>query len=427
MGRWVSRGVIAVAVVLGSCVLQASGQGDVVDLQFSLTRGEALFYAVTGGAESVVVTQEARQTTQARVEGRLAIRALDVDASGLITAEAVSEDLKVTAGGSTEEPIDDPMVVKVQSHGRVVERVLGAEGVEDFPNALPGRPVRRGDSWTRPGVVSFSGFTHRGTRTFTLEGIDRAAGQSVARVRYRLEGPAVPAEPSQAAQTRATGTIRLEGEFHWSVERRRPQRESSRISLDVEVEGVAQGRPVRARVTAVSTVQQELIATPSVPQVPTDQLIVPGRAVGAITLEMPVSEINSRLGNPETLPEGLGFRARGLAWRNGMMGFVDPTNPGRLIGLDVSLRHHRTEKGIGFGSSEGAVLFAYGRMPVRLDMMIPQTGGVRILIYNDLGIAFALTSDRAHAERGPEHAPIGAVDWITVFPPGGAGRIYPIP
>ncbi|MGQ0550007.1 MAG: hypothetical protein ACT4PY_10125 [Armatimonadota bacterium] len=426
MGRWVNGAVIAVAVLLGFSGLPVLGQGEVVDLQFSLARGEALFYTVTGGAETVIVTPEARQTTQARVEGRLAIRVLDVDASGVMLAESVSEDLRVTAGGTTEEPIDDPIVVKVRPDGRVVDRVIGAEGLEDFPNALPGRAVRVGDSWTRPGTVSFGGFTHRGTVTLTLDGIDRAGAQSVARVRYRLEGPAASAAPSQT-QTRVTGTIRLEGEFHWSVERRRPLRESSRIALDVESEGLVQRQPVRARVTALSTVQQELIATPGAPQVPADQLIVPGRAIGAISLDMPVSEINTRLGNPEALPEGLGFRARGLAWRNTMVGFVDPTNPGRLIGLDVSLRRHRTSRGIGFGSSEGAVLFAYGPSPIRLDMTIPQTGGVRVLIYNDLGIAFALTSDRAHAELGPEHAPIGAVDWITIFPPGGAGRIYPIP
>jgi len=43
------------------------------------------------------------------------------------------------------------------------------------------------------------------------------------------------------------------------------------------------------------------------------------------------------------------------------------------------------------------------------------------------GIAFAITSDKEHASRGPSHAPIGAVDWITVFPPGGASKIFPMP
>ncbi len=60
-------------------------------------------------------------------------------------------------------------------------------------------------------------------------------------------------------------------------------------------------------------------------------------------------------------------------------------------------------------------------------MTIPNLGGVRFLIYDDQGIAFAITSDAEHARRGPAHAPIGAVDWITVFRPGGAGKIYPLP
>lgn len=428
MRRWVHKATIALAVLIGSSGLPAAGQGEAVDLQFSLARGEALFYGVTGGAETVIVTPDARQTTQARVEARLAIRVLDVDSSGIMLAESVSEDLRVITGGTTEEPVNGPIVVKVRPNGRIAERVIGGEGMEDFPNALPGRPVRVGESWTRQEAVSISGFTTRGATTWTLAGIDRAGTDRVARVRYRLEGPAAVEGSSRDAQTRVNGTIKLEGEFHWSVERRRPLRESSQISGDVESDSPVQGQRVRSRVTALSTVQQDLITAPMAPpRVPPEMLIVPGRTLGTVSLDMPVAELNARLGRPEPLPEGLGFRAQGLAWRSGIIGFVDPANPDRLIGLDVSLRRHRTERGIGFGSSEGAVLFAYGSSPVRLDMMIPQTGGVRVLIYNDLGIAFALTSDRAHAERGPEHAPIGAVDWITIFPPGGAGRIYPIP
>ncbi len=423
----VSVAAIAVAFLAGLAGLPASGQGETVDLQFGLPRGEALFYAVTGSAEFLNETPDARQTTQVRLEARAVIRVLDVDAAGVMLAESVSEDLKVITGRTTEEPIDDPIVVRVRSDGRVVERVVGGEGMEDFPNALPGRPVRVGESWTRLGAVSLASVTHRGMTTFALEGVDRAGTDRVARVRYRIEGPAVPEGPARGAQTRVTGTIRLEGEYQWSIERRRPLRESSQIAVDVQAEAPAQGQPARTRVTARSTVQQDLIAAPAAPLVPAELLIVPGRAAGGISLDMPISEVNNRLGNPEPLPDGLGFRARGLAWRNGMIGFVDPANPGRLVGLDVSLRRHRTDRGIGFGSSEGAVLFAYGSSPTRLDMMLPRTGGVRVLIYNDLGIAFAITSDAAHADLGPEHAPIGAVDWITVFPPGSAGRIYPIP
>ncbi|MGH2406080.1 MAG: hypothetical protein ACRDGN_16720 [bacterium] len=428
MRTWVRGAGIALALLLGFSRLPASGQQETVNLQFTLARGEALFYADSGEFDAIVELPNERQRTQIRSEARLAVRVLDVDSSGIMLVESVSEDLRLVAGGETEEPVDEPMLVKVRRDGRIVERVANAEGVEDFPYALPGRAVRVGEAWTRQGAISQAGFTSQGATTLTLQSIERVGTERVARVRYRTEGTMVPGRPPQpGTQVRLTGTMRVEGEFQWSVERGRPLRASSQMSIDVDSEVTAQGQTSRARAMVRATSRQEPIAAPGASQVPADQLIVPGRMVGAISFEMPISEVNTRLGSPESLPDGVGFRARGLAWSNGMVGYVDPANPARLVGLDVSLRRHRTDRGIAFGSSEGAVLFAYGAPPVRLDMMIPQTGGVRILIYNDLGIAFAVTSDAAHANLGPEHAPVGAVDWITIFPPGGAARIFPIP
>ncbi|HET8679976.1 MAG TPA: hypothetical protein VFM39_07620, partial [bacterium] len=236
MRRWAHKATIVVAVLIGFSGLPAAGQGEAVDLQFSLARGEALFYAVTGSAETVIVTPEARQTNQVRLESRLAIRVLDVDSTGIMLAESVSEDLRLTTGGTTEEPVDAPTVVRVRPDGRIAERVIGGESAEDFPNALPRRAVRAGESWTRQEEISFAGVTTRGTVTLTLAGIDRAGTDRVARVRYRLEGPAVLEGSPRDAQARVNGTIKLEGEFHWSVERRRPLRESSQISVDVESE-----------------------------------------------------------------------------------------------------------------------------------------------------------------------------------------------
>lgn len=54
-------------------------------------------------------------------------------------------------------------------------------------------------------------------------------------------------------------------------------------------------------------------------------------------------------------------------------------------------------------------------------------GAVRMLVYDDQGIAFAITSDKEHAARSGRHAPMGAVDWIVIFAPGDAGKIFPLP
>ena len=73
------------------------------------------------------------------------------------------------------------------------------------------------------------------------------------------------------------------------------------------------------------------------------------------------------------------------------------------------------------------MLIAYGMTPTRVDLTLPELGAMRFLIYDDLGVAFALNLDSAHAARGASHAPVGAVDWTIIFTPGTAGRIFQLP
>jgi hypothetical protein len=75
------------------------------------------------------------------------------------------------------------------------------------------------------------------------------------------------------------------------------------------------------------------------------------------------------------------------------MGYLDPADRAKIAGLRVSARAYQTEKGLRFGSSEGAALLAHGLSPVKINATVPNIGGVRMLIYNDHGIAFAITSD----------------------------------
>jgi hypothetical protein len=201
------------------------------------------------------------------------------------------------------------------------------------------------------------------------------------------------------------------------------------MTIEIQVEVTGPRETTRVATTARIAERREALAAErvTVPAVSPDRLIAPGKGIGPFTLDLPVAELTSRLGAPRSRDPDVGFRAPSLGWPNGLAGFVDPADQTKLVGLEIADRSYRTDKGIGFGSSQGAVLLAYGMPPARVEMTIPNLGGARLLIYNEQGVAFAITSDESHAERGPEHAPIGAVDWITVFPPGGAARIFPLP
>ena len=85
-----------------------------------------------------------------------------------------------------------------------------------------------------------------------------------------------------------------------------------------------------------------------------ERLIVLGKTIGEWTLQAPVSDYASRYGTPTDRGVRSGFEARLLRWEQGPAVFVDPADADRVLGLEIADSQYRTDKGIGFGSSEGA-------------------------------------------------------------------------
>ena len=98
----------------------------------------------------------------------------------------------------------------------------------------------------------------------------------------------------------------------------------------------------------------------------------------------------------------------------------------KVLGLETNDTHYQTSKGLRVGSSQGAVLLAYGTAPRRVEMSIPGRGAIRVLVYNDQGIAFAITSELQERQTFTR-IPVGLVNWLTVFPPGEGAKIFPLP
>ncbi len=424
--------VVVIALFIVLLAQPIAAQTESVDLQVKVAAGEVRYHANSGVIQLSLDIAGQRSSVDAQVAARRAVRVLDVSPDGVMLTEVTLEDFRITTGGRTEEPAESPWTFRVAPDGRIVEKIVGAEGVDDFPISLPGRPVRVGESWTRQTRLTQSGITAQGTGTFTLVAVERSGDARIARIRLNFSGtvtgaPLGPLPPG--AEARTSGTMRATGEAQWSVERGWLVRESSDLTIDVQADVTAQGQTGRVRLTLRGTSRHEPLASEdvTVPPISADRLIAPGKGIGPFTFDLPASEFTNRLGEPEPRPGDLGFGAPSVRWPNGLAGFIDPDDQTKIIGLNISERSYRTAKGLKFGSPEGAVLLAYGMTPVKVTMTIPNLGGVRVLIYNEQGIALAITSDAEHARRGPAHAPIGAVDWITVFPPGTAGKIYPMP
>ncbi len=424
---------VALVVVLTAVVWTppAAGQ-ETVEFQLRLTRGEVLHATFTASGEIAFQVADQRQTSSFTVEAREVTRVLAVDSDGTMTVEVVFEEFRISEGGRTEEAIDAPITLKVRPDGRVVERQTGDYAEEDFPFAFPGRAARIGERWTRQTRIEEAGITGQGTVTYTLAGVERVAEGRVARITYAVEGQVSGADIGPlppGAQSRATGTIRGNGELFWAVERGRLLRLNDETTFETQVEVSAQEQTIRVALTLQSKAQR--VPPPAervtVPAVSAEFLIAPGKGIGPFALDQSVVDLTGRLGHPTSQDPTPGRRAPVVFWTNGLAGLVDTADGNRLVGLEIADRRYRTDKGIAFGSSQGAVLMAYGMSPARQEITMPNLGGARILIYNDPGIAFAITSDKQHAQAGPAHAPVGAVDWITVFPPGQAGRIYTLP
>ncbi len=426
--------IAAIATLLVALTIPSvSGQPETVELQLKLGRGETVFHTHESSVQLTLDVGSVHQEVAFQAQGRRAIRALEIDAEGTMLVEAVLEELQLTSAGRTEDHVDRPILVRVRPNGKVVERQIGAANVDDFPVALPGRPVGVGDSWTRQSTVEEAGITGTARETITLSRIEHTAQGRVAHLTVRTEGTVTGADLTQTlpagVQARVSGTIRANSMMAYAVEGSRPLSSASDFSMDVQLEltGIG-GRTVTGTMKLTGMDQERPLDAKDVkfPPIPANLLIVPGKTIGAVSLDLPVAEVTGQFGEP-TSAHAFGHLTTILIWPNRLEGHVEAADPTKLVGLETSDRTHRTDKGIGFGSSQGAVLLAYGMTPTRVEMTDPAIGGVRVLIYNEQGIAFAITSDQAHADRGPSHAPIGAVDWTTVFPPGGAAKIYPLP
>lgn len=113
-------------------------------------------------------------------------------------------------------------------------------------------------------------------------------------------------------------------------------------------------------------------------------------------------------------------------WRNGLVAYVVVEADHKVVGLETSDRRYRSARGVGVAMSEGAVRLAYGLAPVRLEMRLPDLGDYRLLIYDNEGIAFAVVSEENLRTRRVLPIPVGLVAWVTVFPAGEGGRIFPL-
>lgn len=451
-GRGLSarRGLWAavVAVILGGTLAYpVAGQPETFELHLKLEQGETLYYTYSSSLSDQMADRQ--RTTETREEGRLTLRVLDVDLDGIMSVESVIEDLRVATDGRTEDKVGSPAVFRIRPDGTLVE----PEGSKEpspppaWVSTFPGHPVSVGESWSSHISVPLQVFAMDLNPTFTLTGVDQAGDGRAAHVQTRVEGTMKSAGLSfppplvggMQAQVQAKGTVHGSGEEVWSVERGRLLRSEYQETIDMHVQMTVAGHTTVSSDTThvrthLETLSPDKVAAPSVGA---DALIVPGGAIGPFALDRGMSALVYKLGAPyngASVPDKTmwggdrGFRSTERTWRNGLVAYLDWDDPSKLLGLGVADRLFRTDKGIGFGSSAGAVLFGYGMSPERLDMTsnLGLPGAVTVLVYDPQGIAFAIVTESDRSTFGLHRAPVGTVAWIVVFPPGSAGKIFPL-
>lgn len=443
--RWMS--ILVAALVLASpATSPVAGQTEPIQLLVKFERGETLYYHV------VTSTEDSREppvlpwlprTVRATAEGRLAMRVLDVDPDGTMAVEEVIEDARVTTGGRVADQLDEPDTFKMRPDGEIVE-VQGSEEAAralEFATRFPGHPLSVGDTWNASSKTRYLGATLEVTSTSTLTGVDRTDVGRVAHIRTRVEGTIKEDNQPRRrdAQVHMSGTERGSKEEVWSVEQGRLVQRRSEFAVDLHLTIVARGQTVRVHHTAHSTGRLDALPRDQVvvTAVGPDALIAPGKAVGAVALDQRIDDLTTRLGSPLSggyAPDGTmwgadrGFRATAVGWPNGLVAYVDPQDQSALLGLGVAGRRFRTDQGLGVGSSRGAVLFAHAKPPTRVNMRFGSRSAdaVLVLIYNDEGIAYAIAAEGQPSRAAPSRAPLGTVRWVVVFPPGSAGKIFPL-
>lgn len=421
--------VFIVALLLSLGLLSpAAGQTE-VRFAWKLKSGEVVWYAETISFQESRTSGDRTQRETGRSKASRVLRVFEVDPADVMLVEVALEHEARTFGGRRLDPMDSPRMFRLQPNGQVKERLWGADHMEYFPFPLPDRPVRIGDTWASDGRFGEQRFLAGGKGAFTLAEVMQAAEGLVARVRYRIEGlEGGPPIGTPNVSLGLLGSTVVTGEYLWGVDQARLLQASGELRRLREWQVVIQGQTYQRRDELQVALRQEILATPNipVPQVFEDELIVPGKGIALVDLTAPMDQMIAKFG-PGYREIDIAARSKVLIWPNGMGAYLDNADPTKIVALQTTDRLYRTERGLGVGSSQGAVLMSYGLSPTRLERQVAGHGGVRILIYNDLGIAFAVTSDAAHANRSDGHAPLGAVDWVIVFPPQTGEKLFPPP
>ncbi|MGH2372363.1 MAG: hypothetical protein ACRDIC_02640 [bacterium] len=406
------------------------GQSDAVPLQLKLTPGEAFFHSATGNVQVNFENSAGdRRSTESRFEIREAIRVLDVAALGAIWIEATAEEYRVTErGGQPRERLIPAVSFRVDPDGKVVERFADPTERPDFPFPLPGKPVRVGESWTRSATSTSGEIVVKGNGTYTLSGLGSGPDGRIARVTFINEGRASGGATVLGLPTESRASSKVTGEFEWLIDRGRWGRYVQEFTATGDTQVTAPGIFGLARLTSKASIRGDPLSASVSPALPGPDLIVtPGQGVGPYGLTMTVEDLNRHAGASEFREFDLGFLSHSLRWRNGLVAYVAQDDNNKVVGLEISDRSYRSSKGVGVTMSQGAVMLAHGLTPVRVEMSIPGRGHYRLLVYNDQGIAFSIVSEENIRTRTITSIPVGLVAWVTVFPPGGGGRIFPLP
>ncbi|HEY3247830.1 MAG TPA: hypothetical protein VGK88_06030 [bacterium] len=424
---------------VGVCVLLLSGsphllaQEAPVELTLRLAKGEVLYYSRTVTGNNYIAIGSP-VNIPSRTEAREAVRVLDVADDGTMQVEAVDEDRRITVDGSPVASTPAPTMMRVRPDGRVAETLWGSEQ-QFFPFMLPGRPVAVGGTWTQNSDRTEGTVRARSVDTYTLAALEQTADGRVARIRLQGQGsvtdPQVPIIVPRDWRVSSKGTIRVSGEYAWSIDRGRLLSASEDLFFDIAIfittpNGTASGSwTIR---TAERTTPMPASAVTARP-VDSAKVIVPGKTIGPYSMEMTISQLTAQLGAGAAALTDAGLRVLAVRWPPGLVGVFERDNQDKLVGLQIADVTYRTEKSIGFQSTQGQVVLAFGKPTIELGLPTSKSA-VRLLIYDGLGLAFAIVADkdlRALGSGQTIHAPVGAVDWTDIFPPGTAGKIYPLP
>jgi hypothetical protein len=300
--------------------------------------------------------------------------------------------------------------------------------VTEFPVSLPAGPVKVGDSWTRSRTATESGVRLTYNETATLERIDSSGESRTATIRYRTNARGT-SRTSSPTGTTVDVRVTLVGDdtILWSLDRHRILQSASESTITTQMFMFVGDQTIPLTSTVKATVERRLVDPAAVTAVPVsgDVLIAPGRGIGASLLEQTPEAISATLGAPAADDRTV-FAAKMVRWSNDLVGLIATDDPTRLVGLLMADRKCRTEKGIGFGSSEAAVLFTYGMAPATRTLSIPRVGDLKVLIYDDQGVAFLVMAQRV-TDAPRTVPPVRTVYATIVFPLNGAARVFSTP